>query len=59
MTKAKTINPSFSGGKLQYQGPEVELYDLHTPISLLTDASESIIAIDGETENFIDGDDFY
>lgn len=59
MSKPQMATSPSLGGKLQYQRPEAELYDLHAPLSLLSDASQSIIAIDGDVDNFEDGDEFY
>lgn len=47
------------GCKLQYQGPEVELHSLRTPLSLLTTMSESQLHLEGDVGNYEDGDEFY
>ncbi|WP_152567340.1 MULTISPECIES: hypothetical protein [unclassified Porphyromonas] len=59
MSKLKTISIPLLEGKLRYCSPEVELHSLHTPLSLLTTTSESLLNLEGEVGNYDDGDEFY
>lgn len=59
MSETRVTNAPSMGYKLQYQGPEVELHSLRTPLSLLTTMSESQLHLEGDVGNYEDGDEFY
>lgn len=59
MSKTKVTSSPSLGNKLLYQGPEVELHSLRTPLSLLTTMSESQLHLEGDVGNYEDGDEFY
>lgn len=44
--------------KSPYERPQVEVFDLYFTVGLLTTMSESAIDLEGDIDNFIDGDDF-
>ncbi|MDO4692507.1 MAG: hypothetical protein Q4A64_06525 [Porphyromonadaceae bacterium] len=59
MSKLKTMHVSNDRDRLQYERPELVLHGLHTPLSLLTTMSESILHLEGDVENYQEGDEFY
>ncbi|MDO4692160.1 MAG: hypothetical protein Q4A64_04725 [Porphyromonadaceae bacterium] len=59
MSKLKTTQSPLSEDKQQYQGPEAKLHTLRTPLNLLNDASESTLHLEGDVDNYKDGDEFY
>lgn len=59
MSEIRVTNAPSMGCKLRYCSPEVELHSLHTPLSLLTTTSESLLNLEGEVGNYDDGDEFY
>lgn len=59
MQKLRMSTKSLVKDKSRYCSPHLELHSVHTPITLLTAMSESIVNLEGDVTNYEEGDEFY